>query len=117
MTGPLEVLRDHAGAPVIVAVHDADTMRLLLIADEEYGLGQWPWLRLTHPECWVDGYELYEPGGPEAAAWVADTLRGAADIQVTLYDWSFSRRVAAVTVDGRDLAEWLVASGHARWSE
>lgn len=104
------VLKDTAGSPIVVEVHDGDTWRLAL----DCGLEQaaFPWLRLrgaNAPEL-----STGKPG-TDARGWARDQLTAAEDIEVVVYshERSFARWVAAVTVDGQDLAEAMIAAGHA----
>lgn len=106
------VLRDHAGHPVVVDVHDGDTVRLVLDAGCEASLH--PWLRITGLEVMLDTPELGTPGAAEAAQWVRDRLLGARSITATLRGRSFGRWVAVIMVDGADLAAEIIAAGHGR---
>ncbi|HVM19791.1 MAG TPA: hypothetical protein VM307_07510 [Egibacteraceae bacterium] len=109
MTGwsyPVKVGAD--GRPIVVQLHDGDTFRLLLDAGCETGM--FPWLRVAGADC----PELGEPGGAEAAAFTAATLRDAGRIVVHVSGRSFNRWLARVVVDGRDLAGRLIDAGHAR---
>lgn len=94
------------GRPVILDVHDGDTVRLLLDAGCETGL--WPWLRLAGVSC----PELRSPGGPEAAVFTRDTLAAATKINATLTGRSFARWVAIVICDGASLSRTLIDAGH-----
>lgn len=111
-TGPTwtyPVRTDITGRPVVIEVHDGDTYRLLLDSGCDGGL--FPALRLSR----AGAPELDEPGGPEATEWARNTLTNAASITVTVHGRSFERWVAAITVDGRDLADEMVAAGHATY--
>lgn len=113
----VDALFDIDAHPVIVAIHDADTFQLGLVYDPEGGVAGFPWLRLTAAgDKWVDAPETGTDAAAVATRWLRDTLMSAVTVQVVLQGWSFSRRVAEVTVDGRDLAEWMVTENHARWS-
>jgi endonuclease YncB( thermonuclease family) len=90
----------------VIQDHDGDTFRLLLDAGCEAGL--FPWLRVAG----VDSPELNTPEGKAAAAFTADVLANAGDIEVEVHGRSFNRWVATVVVDGRDLAEVLIEAGH-----
>lgn len=96
-------------APVIVDIHDGDTFRLVLVIESEAGVGIWPWLRLDG----CDAFELNEPGGEEAHAWTIAFLAKASHIDVTLFGWSFDRRVARVIADNVDMTQAIIAAGHA----
>lgn len=95
------------GRPVVVDVHDGDTFRLVLDAGCETGI--FPWLRLAG----VQAPELGKPGAAEAAAWTAGQLTEARAVLVTVQGRSFARWVAAVQLDGRDLAADMIEAGHA----
>lgn len=108
MTGwRFPVLTDHTDRPVVLAVHDGDTVRLALDAGVETGAH--PWLRVRDAYC----PELDEPGGPEAQAFTLAALTAASAVSVTLHGRSFARWVADVHVDGRSLADLLIEAGHA----
>lgn len=100
------VLTGLGGRPIVVAVHDGDTVKLLLNCGLE--TAPHPWLRVKGVHC----PELSQPGGPEARAYTAATLLGADQIRVTTFGRSFGRWVATVLVDGTDLAGLIIAAGH-----
>ena len=107
-----QVLRMHNGQLGIVEVYDGDTLRLVLVSDDEAGIGQWPSLRVAGAQAW----ELKRPGGLAARDFTSSVLHAADEIEVELGGWSFGRRVARVYVDGVDLAQVLIAAGHAeKW--
>jgi len=90
----------------VIELHDGDTFKLLLDAGCDAGLS--PWLRVAR----VDSPELNTPDGKAAAAFTADVLANASDVQVDVRGRSFNRWVATVLVDGRNLAEVLIEAGH-----
>ncbi len=100
------VLTGLGGRPIVVAVHDGDTIKLLLDAGVE--VSGHPWLRVKGVHC----PELSQPGGPEARAFTTATLLEADHIQVTTHGRSFARWVATIVVDNRDLADLLIENGH-----
>lgn len=100
------VLHGADGRPIVVAVHSADTIRLVLDAGCDAGL--FPWLRVAG----VLTPGLRDRGGPEATAYTVTLLAAATDIHVTVRARSMDRWVADVTVDGSNLASSLVAAGH-----
>jgi hypothetical protein len=100
------VKTDHTGRPVVLDVHDGDTVKLLLDAGCDTGI--WPWLRLSG----AGAPELTAPGGPEATEWMAEQLLGATEITVVVHGRSFARWLASIAVDGVELSDALVASGH-----
>jgi endonuclease YncB( thermonuclease family) len=103
------VKTDHTGKPVVIEVHDGDTVRLLCDAGGDAGI--FPWLRLSR----AGAPELNQPGGPEATDWIRQRLTSAEQIQVTIHGRSFARWLASITVDGVDLADEMVAAGHATY--
>lgn len=98
---------DHTGRPVVIAVHDGDTYKILIDGGIETGM--FPWLRLAN----AGAPELDQPGGPEATEWALQRLTTAEQITVTIHGRSFARWLATITVDGVDLADEMVAAGHA----
>jgi hypothetical protein len=103
-----DVLRNVDGRPVILDVHDGDTFTLALSAYDEASV---------HPALRVKGLycpELGKPGGLAAWLYVATLLQNARDVEVTLFGWSFARRVARVMVDGVDIATTVIAAGHGK---
>lgn len=100
------VLTGLDGKPIVVDVHDGDTVRLLLDCGIEGGA--FPWLRVAGVSC----PELRKPGGDEATAYTVGVLTAAKQIKVHVTGRSFARWVAQVVVDGRDLADDLIAAGH-----
>lgn len=105
-TRTFNVLKNVDGVPVILDIHDGDTFALLLDAADE--VGHHPALRVRGLYC----PELGKDGGLAAWLFVAQTLRAAKDITVTVHGRSFARFVAQVRVDNRDLAEIVIAAGH-----
>jgi endonuclease YncB( thermonuclease family) len=102
------VLKGADGQPVIIDVHDGDTLTLALSASEESSV---------HPALRVKGLycpELGQTGGLAAWLFVAQLLQNARDVQVTLFGRSFARFVAEVIVDGVDLAQTVIAAGHGK---
>lgn len=100
------VLRDHTGHPIVIDVHDGDTIRLALNAGLETA---------AHPRLRVRGLycpELSQPGGVEARAYTTQVLTDAAGIVVHVHGRSFGRWVAQVMVDGADLAGLVITAGH-----
>ena len=103
-----DVLRNVDGRPVVLDVHDGDTFTLALSAFDEASV---------HPALRVKGLycpELGKPGGLAAWLFVAQLLQDARDVQVTLFGWSFARRIAKVVVDGVDIAHTVIAAGHGK---
>jgi len=101
------VRTDHTGRPVVIEVHDGDTVRLLCDAGADAGL--FPKLRIAGVDC----PELRAPGGREAREFTAQHLAAARSITVTIHYRSFDRWVATVLVDGLDFARVLIDAGHA----
>lgn len=102
------VLKSVDGRPVVLDVHDGDTLTLALDAYDEAAV---------HPALRVKGLycpELGQTGGLAAWLFVAQLLQNARDVQVTLFGRSFARRVATVVVDGVDLAQTVIAAGHGK---
>lgn len=93
-----------------LGLHDADTIWLAL------DHGRFPTSRsVTEAELRIRNLwcpELDKPGGPEAAAFVHDVLTRAERIVAQTYRASFARTVADVWVDGRSLADLVIAAGH-----
>lgn len=101
---------DLLGNPVVIGIHDGDTVRLAL----DCGLEQaaFPWLRLrgaNAPEL-----STGKPG-TDARRWMLDQLSVAGTIEVVVHlrERSFARWVADINVDGTDLAEAMIAAGQA----
>lgn len=100
------VLKDAAGKPIVVDVHDGDTVRLVLDGGCETSM---------HPALRVKGLycpELNETGGIAATVFTASVLDQAHDIRVTIFGRSFARWVALIEVDGVDLAKTVIAAGY-----
>lgn len=103
-----DVLKGADGQPVIIDVHDGDTLTLALWASEESSV---------HPALRVKGLycpELGQTGGLAAWLFTAQLLQNARDVRVTLFGRSFARFVAEVVVDGVDLAQTVIAAGHGK---
>ena len=103
-----DVLKNVDGRPVVLDVHDGDTFVLALDAGGDGAL---------HPALRVKGLycpELGQDGGLAAWLYVAQLLRNAQNIQVTLFGRSFARFVAQVIVDGVDIAQIVIAAGHGK---
>lgn len=100
------VLTSIDGRPLVVDVHDGDSVRLVLDAGCDAAVH--PWLRVKGVYC----PELRQPGGPEARAFTVATLAAATEVRVTTFGRSFARWVADISVDGHNLADLIVAAGH-----
>ena len=100
------VRKDATGRPTVIELHDGDTFKLLL--DGGIDTGMFPWLRVAG----IDSPALNTPEGKAAAAFTAEVLANASDIEVGVHGRSFNRWVGKVVVDGRDLAEVLIEAGH-----
>ena len=100
------VLHGPDGRPIVVDLHDGDTVRLLLALG--LAVSAFPWLRLGG----VSAPELRAAGGPAARDYTAAALAAARDITVTVHGRSFARWLARVDVDGTDLADLLIEAGH-----
>lgn len=101
------VKADHTGKPVVIGIRDGDTYLLLLDCGCDTGI--FPALRLSR----AGAPEHNQSGGPEATEWARERLTSAASITVTVHGRSFERWVASITIDGADLADEMVAAGHA----
>lgn len=92
--------------------HDGDTVTLAL------DHGKYPTSKaVTEAELRIRGLwcpELSEPGGIEAATHLRSLMVGAAWITCQTYKGSFGRTIADVWVDGRPLAELMIAAGHGK---
>lgn len=94
------------GRPIVVDVHDGDTVRLAL--DLGLEVAAFPWLRVVGLSC----PELRDPAGPAAREYTARVLAAAAEIAVAVHGRSFARWLGRVVVDGSDLADVVIAAGH-----
>lgn len=94
------------GQPVVLDVHDGDTVRLLLDCGVE--TGAFPWIRIAGVNC----PELGTPGGAEATDFTRGLLLGAHAISVSVHGRSFARWVGQVFVDGADIAGLIITAGH-----
>lgn len=98
------------------AYHDGDTVLV------EVDLGFYMQARLSCRFAGINANELTEPGGPEAAAAVADLLaQGPVTVQSTSVDKFAGRFDGIVVVAAADgpvvVNDWLVAHGLAvRWN-
>ncbi|MFA7264841.1 MAG: hypothetical protein WC054_00775 [Candidatus Nanopelagicales bacterium] len=102
------------GVLSLVDVHDADTFRVVLIADDEQGVGFWPWLRLSG----CDAPGLSTPKGAVAQQWTVDCLHRCGDFVVDIGGWNFDKRLSKVWIDGEDMSQLMISAGHAvPWPE
>lgn len=104
-TRTFNVLKDVDDKPIVLDLHDGDTVQLMLDAADEVG---------HHPQLRVRGLycpELGEPGGLAPRVFTAQTIRNAQVITATVHGRSFARFVATVMVDGRNLADIVIAAG------
>jgi len=98
------------GYPVLAVteVHDGDTFEALLHVAPQL---------IVAVDIRVDGVDTPEITGvcKEEGERVRDLvnqfLAGAGEIRVKLTGYSFGRWVCVVTVDGRNLAEWIIENG------
>ncbi len=99
---------------IVVAIHDGDTFTL----DIDLGLEVWlrgQKLRLAH----ANAPELPTEAGKAARAWVTETMPAGTAVTVSTTKAvgdkeKYGRWLASITVPGvRDLAEALIAAGHA----
>lgn len=100
------VLKGFNGRPIIVGVHDGDTIRLLLDAGCETGL--FPWLRVRNVNC----PELKQQDGKESLNFTFNELLNAQDIVVHIHGRSFNRWVADIIVDNTNLADTIISNGY-----
>lgn len=106
MSYTYDVLKNVDGSPVVIDVHDGDTVHLALCGGND--AAQVPALRIKGLYC----PELGKPGGLAAWLFTANLLRNARDIKVITYGRSFARVVATVIVDDVDMAQTVIAAGH-----
>ena len=94
----------------LVSVHDGDTQTYRL------DHGRFPSAKsCTEVPIRVRGLfcpELSAPGGIEARTFVSVVLVGVKSIIVQTYKGSFERTVGDVWIDGRLLADVVIAAGH-----
>jgi hypothetical protein len=104
-TRTLDVLTDVDERPIIIDLHDGDTVQLMLdVADE---VGHHPALRVRGLYC----PELGQPGGLVSRVFTAQTIRNAKHITATVHGRSFARFLAIVMVDGVNLADIVIGAG------
>jgi hypothetical protein len=99
------VLTDVDDKPIVLDLHDGDTVQLMLDAADE--VGHHPALRVRGLYC----PELGKPGGLVSRVFTAQTIRNAKHITATVHGRSFARFVATVTVDGVNLADIVIGAG------
>lgn len=99
------VLHDVDDRPIVLDLHDGDTVELMLDAAEE--VGHHPQLRVRNLYC----PELGQPGGLISRVFTVETIRSAKNITAIIRGRSFARFVADVEVDGRSLADLVIAAG------
>lgn len=104
-TRTFDVLTDVDDRPIILDLHDGDTVELLLDAADE--VGHHPALRVRGLYC----PELGQPGGLVSRIFTAQTIRNAKHITAIVHGRSFARFVAIVVVDGVNLADLVIAAG------
>lgn len=115
----MKALADHQGCVIVVARHDADTFRLVLVPDElDTYSGYVPWIR----PIGLDAPEVGDEGWEEAEQYAINLIATAREVTVVPVGWSFDRQLCRVLIYnnefayGVDFANAMIDAGYAKVS-
>lgn len=95
----------------VTAVHDGDSIKVVLPSETV-------WIRLygcDAPEVISNYVSTNQPFGVESGAILRDTVKGKKVVVETLFRDIYNRMVCKVTLNGKDLTEFLIENGYAWW--
>lgn len=95
----------------VTAVHDGDSIKVVFPTETV-------WVRLygcDAPEVISNYVSANQPFGTEAGLLLRDTVKGKTVKVETLFRDVYNRMICKVTLDGKDLTEFMVENGYAWW--